>query len=124
MSLLGMNPVRLTRRQCEEEPARSGQDSHDAHEWPRTKLDLHEDMRPVSAYEQAFRRVRSEYEAMPGMRLTPPQVERLSGVERSVCKRVLDDLLRAKFLVIEHDGTYARCMSLSEAFPRRAKSNH
>jgi hypothetical protein len=33
----------------------------------------------VSPYEQAFNRIRAEFMEMPGMRLTPEQVERLSG---------------------------------------------
>jgi hypothetical protein len=59
-------------------------------------------------YRQAFERIRGEYREMPGMRLTPVQVERLSGVEISVCRLVLDDLVRAQFLSVRPDGTYAR----------------
>ncbi len=62
----------------------------------------------MSPYEQAFNRIRAEYEEMPGMRLTPEQVERLSGVDRAVCRRVLDDLVRAQFLATRHDGLYCR----------------
>jgi uncharacterized protein len=36
---------------------------------------------------------------MPAMQLTPEQMERLSGVESATCKAVLDDLVRAGFLV-------------------------
>jgi hypothetical protein len=64
---------------------------------------------PLLPYEQAFNRIRAEYMEMPGMRLTPEQVERLSGVNRSVCRLVLDDLVRAQFLAMAVDGTYARC---------------
>jgi hypothetical protein len=59
-------------------------------------------------YQQAFERIRGEYREMPGMRLTPAQIERLSGVEISVCRLVLDDLVRAQFLSVRPDGTYAR----------------
>jgi hypothetical protein len=45
---------------------------------------------------------------MPGMRLTPEQVGRLSGVEIAVCRLVLDDLVRVQFLSGRPDGTYAR----------------
>jgi hypothetical protein len=62
----------------------------------------------LSPYEQAFNRIRAEYVEMPGMQLTPEQVERLSGVNCSVCRLVLDDLVRAHFLVIGRDGTYAK----------------
>ena len=57
---------------------------------------------------QAFERIRGEYREMPGMRLTPVQVERLSGVEVAVCRLVLDDLVRTQFLSVRPDGTYAR----------------
>lgn len=45
---------------------------------------------------------------MPGMRLTPAQVQRLSGVDVSICALVLDDFLRAQFLYKGLDGSYAR----------------
>ena len=45
---------------------------------------------------------------MPGMHLTAMQVQRLSGVDISVCRLVLDDLVRARFLYVGHDGSYSR----------------
>ena len=60
-------------------------------------------------YRQAFDRIRAEYLEMPGMRLTPAQVQRLSGVDASICALVLDDLVRAQFLYKGRlDGIYAR----------------
>jgi hypothetical protein len=59
-------------------------------------------------YRQAFDRIRAEYLEMPGMRLTPAQVQRLSGVDVSICTIVLEDLLRAQFLYKGLDGSYAR----------------
>jgi hypothetical protein len=59
-------------------------------------------------YRQAFDRIRSEYLEMPGMRLTATQVQRLSGLEISVCSLVLDDLVRARFLYVGRDGSYSR----------------
>jgi DNA-binding IclR family transcriptional regulator len=59
-------------------------------------------------YQQAFDRIRGEYLEMPGMRLTPAQVERLSGLDRATCTRVLEDLVRAKFLDVGPDKSYAR----------------
>jgi hypothetical protein len=66
----------------------------------------------VSPYEQAFNRIRAEFMEMPGMRLTPGQVERLSGVSSSVCRLVLDDLVRAGFLSLGAHGAYARSTGL------------
>ena len=59
-------------------------------------------------YRQAFDRIKAEYLEMPGMRLTPAQVERLSGVDVAICEAVLDDLVRAQFLCKAVDGSYAR----------------
>jgi hypothetical protein len=60
------------------------------------------------AYREAFERIRAEFSEMPGMRLTPEQVERLSGVDRAVCQCVLDDLVRAKFLNRFSNGRYGK----------------
>ena len=69
----------------------------------------------TALYRQAFDRIRAEYLETPGMRLTPAQVQRLSGVDVAICKRVLDDLVLAKFLHADDDGVYARG---SEGVPR------
>jgi hypothetical protein len=74
-------------------------------------------------YRGAFERIRAEFSEMPGMRLTPDQVERLSGVDRAVCQCVLDDLVRAKFLSRLPNGSYGRRseMSRSESVPVRGE---
>jgi hypothetical protein len=59
-------------------------------------------------YQLAFNRIRAEFVEMPGMTLTPEQVRRLCGVELSVCEGVLNDLVRARFLVLDSDGYYRR----------------
>jgi len=64
-------------------------------------------------YQEAFERIRAEFLEMPGMRLTPEQVERLSGVDREVCKCVLDDLVRAQFLGALPNGSYGRLSELA-----------
>jgi hypothetical protein len=53
-------------------------------------------------------RIRAEYLEMPGMRLTIQQVQRLCGIEQTLCKAVLDSLVGAKFLCVKSDGAYAR----------------
>jgi hypothetical protein len=65
-------------------------------------------MANTTSYLQAFDRIRAEYLEMPGMRLTPAQVQRLCGVDAAICKWVLDDLVRAQFLYAGDDGGYAR----------------
>jgi hypothetical protein len=72
----------------------------------------------VSPYEQAFNRIRAEYVEMPGMQLTAEQVGRLSGVSVSVCRLVLDDLVRAGFLSVGANGGYARPTGLGPVSSR------
>jgi hypothetical protein len=53
-------------------------------------------------------RIRAEYLEMPGMRLTTEQVQRLCGVDASVCQVVMDSLVAIRFLCVHPDGTYVR----------------
>jgi hypothetical protein len=53
-------------------------------------------------------RLRAEYLEMPGLRLKREQVQRLCGLERTVCQRALDTLVETRFLYLQADGTYAR----------------
>jgi len=53
-------------------------------------------------------RVRSEYLEMPGMRLTPRQLQRLCGIGPSLCNAVLESMVAARFLTVRPDGTYVR----------------
>lgn len=52
-------------------------------------------------------RLRAEYLEMPGLRLKAEQVQRLCGIERTICQMGLDSLVDAKFLCVMH-GQYAR----------------
>jgi len=62
----------------------------------------------TSADQQGLERIRAEYLEMPGLRLKSGQVQRLCGVERELCKHILDALVELKFLCLRSDGTYAR----------------
>jgi hypothetical protein len=53
-------------------------------------------------------RLRAEFLEMPGLRLKPDQVQRLCGVERTMCQMVLDALVDEQFLCVRSDGHYAR----------------
>jgi hypothetical protein len=53
-------------------------------------------------------RLRAEYQEMPGLRLTPGQIQRLCGVEGTVCKAALDRLTEEKFLSVTENGAYGR----------------
>jgi hypothetical protein len=53
-------------------------------------------------------RLRAEFREMPGLRLTRPQVERLCGIESTICQMVLDSLVNERFLLMSADGHYTR----------------
>jgi hypothetical protein len=62
----------------------------------------------ISSQEQALERIHAEYLEMPDMRLTLEQLQRLCGIERSLCKVLLDSLVQVKFLCMKSNGCYAR----------------
>ena len=43
---------------------------------------------------------------MPGTRLTSGQVQRLCGVEETLCQLGLNELVETKFLFVSADGLY------------------
>jgi hypothetical protein len=59
-------------------------------------------------HDTVLKRIRAEFLEMPGLRLKLEQAQRLCGVDRAVCQRVLDTLVEAKFLWRRPDGVYAR----------------
>lgn len=63
--------------------------------------------------------IRAEYLEMPGMQLTASQVERLCGIEGTVCQAVLDALVDATFLYVKTNGAYARVTD-ARVSPQRA----
>jgi hypothetical protein len=63
-------------------------------------------------------RIRGEYLEMPGLRLTFEQAQRLFGVDSTLCKKVLDALVEAKFLCVKPGGAYARLID-GDNIPRR-----
>jgi len=71
--------------------------------------------------QEIIERVRSEYLEMPGMRLTPQQLQRLCGIGPALCEAVLDSMVRSEFLRVRPDGTYARA-SDGLPQPRMAKA--
>jgi hypothetical protein len=58
--------------------------------------------------QQMLERIRVEYLEMPGLRLKREQVQRLCGIERSMCEMALDSLVKSNFLCVKSDGCYAR----------------
>ena len=57
--------------------------------------------------EDVLTHLRAEYLEMPGLRLKPEQVQRLCGIERTICQPALDSLVESKFLCHTPAGAYA-----------------
>ena len=59
-------------------------------------------------FDDLVRRVRGEFLEMPGLTLTFPQAERLWGLERNLCRQVINVLIGSEFLRCTSAGTIAR----------------
>ncbi len=59
-------------------------------------------------FHQLLLRVRSEFNEMPGLRLTPAQASRLLGLDQHACRRVINALVGADFLRRAPDGSIMR----------------
>jgi len=70
-----------------------------------------------------LKRVRAEYLEMPGLRLTLEQAQRLCGLERALCKMVLDALVDERFLCVKSGEVYARVSDVETSRPRAAKAD-
>ncbi len=77
----------------------------------------------ASPPETLHERIRSEYREMPGMRLKLEQLQRLFGIERTMCQMVLDSLVEAKFLRASSDGHYARMTDAEIVRPHAANTD-
>jgi hypothetical protein len=64
--------------------------------------------RNLESREQLLRRIRYEFEEMPGLRLSFAQAKLLFGLEAGCCERILSGLTRSGFLSRTRDGFYGR----------------
>jgi hypothetical protein len=64
-------------------------------------------------------RLRAEYLEMPGLQLTAQQVQRLCGIERTICALVLGSLVESRFLALTSEGHYTR--TTDGPMPQRAR---
>lgn len=64
-------------------------------------------------------RLRAEFLEMPGLCLKLGQVQRLCGVDRTICQRALDMLVAEAFLRAKEDGHYARLTDGYHPYPAR-----
>jgi hypothetical protein len=58
--------------------------------------------------QDVFTRLHAEFQEMPGLQLTSAQVQRLCGIEPTLCRLVLDLLVSEEFLCVTADGRYTR----------------
>ncbi len=58
--------------------------------------------------DELLRRVRGEYEEMPGLALTMPQAQRLWALDHQTCVLVLSTLVERQFLRTTARGRYVR----------------
>jgi hypothetical protein len=77
----------------------------------------------TSLNQEVLNRLRAEFLEMPGLRLKSEQVQRLCGVEQTICQLVLDSLVDAKFLCVKEDGAYVRLTDEEISRPRAAKAD-
>ena len=66
--------------------------------------------------EDVLQRIQGEFIEMPGLCLTAAQAQRLWGLDREFCSKLLDTLVDAKFLSQRRDGTFIRV----DGGPKRA----
>ena len=63
---------------------------------------------PRSTSLDVLRRVRAEYDEMPGLHLTDKQAARLWACDAESCRAVLAELEAAGFLIRTREGAFAR----------------
>ena len=65
--------------------------------------------------------IRGEFEELPPLCLTKPQVQRLWDLDARTCDALLDTLVRDKFLERTSNGAYARVYEAGADASRRAR---
>jgi hypothetical protein len=58
--------------------------------------------------EDVLQRVQGEFVEMPGLCLTAAQAQRLWGLDRDICDKLLEALVDARFLSRRRDGSFIR----------------
>jgi len=76
----------------------------------------------MTTLDHVVNRLRAEFLEMPGLQLTSSQVQRLCGVEPTLCQLGLDSLVAAKFLYVKSNGVYARITDGEVSRPRMARA--
>ena len=68
--------------------------------------------RDPASRDALLRRVRAEFEEMPGLRLTSTQMQRLFSLRADVCERILATLQRDGTLMCDRDVRYELTASM------------
>ena len=74
----------------------------------------------MNTSQDVLNRLRAEYTEMPGLRLNAEQVQRLCGIEQTMCQLMLDVLVDEQFLCVNLDGRYARLTDGHHGRPAKA----
>src|SRR6266852_4487927 len=91
----------IARRAYELYERRGREHGHDLDDWLQVERELQDEMEwcfALSSIAGCYPR------EMPGLRLTLDQMQRLCGIERTVCQMVLDMLVETNFLCVKPDG--------------------
>jgi hypothetical protein len=67
-----------------------------------------DDRRDHASRQRLLALISDEFDSLPALRLTSPQIRRLFGLRPDVCSRVLATLVRDKVLCLASDGRYSR----------------
>lgn len=62
----------------------------------------------MNGIEGVLNRLHAEFVEMPSLQLTMEQVQRLCGVDRTICQIVLKTLVEEEILCVSADGQYKR----------------
>ena len=71
----------------------------------------HKFERQVDLVRETLARIRTEYLDLPGLTLTPRQVQRLCSVHPKVCDAALAELVAMTFLTKTKDGSFQRVIA-------------
>jgi hypothetical protein len=91
------------------------------------KDDVYQELTQVDAMNKpaashVLQRIRAEYLEMPGLTLKAEQVQRLCGVDRTVCDAALEALVESGFLSMRPDGAFGRFRDVDVTRARPAKA--
>jgi hypothetical protein len=71
-------------------------------------LRLRPDRRNWNHREALIRRLKGEFQEIPGLCLTPAHAARLFGIPLEICERVLRVLVEVEALTVRSDGSYVK----------------